>query len=143
MNDKLFFDTDVLIYAVAKDAMRTPPALAWLSRGGVISVQVLNEFADTARRKLHRPWDDVVTAIDVLRTMCSDCPSISEHTHRSALGLSRRYGFHLYDALIVASALEADCTMLVTEDMQDGQLIEDRLTIRNPFRRDGAALPPP
>lgn len=135
MSDKFFFDTNVLIYAIANDTERTPSALAWLSRGGTISVQVLNEFTNTARRKLNRPWDDVVAALDALRSVCNECVSVTEQTHNGAVGLSRRYGFNFYDALIVASALEAQCTMLVTEDMHDGQLVDDRLTVYNPFRR--------
>jgi predicted nucleic acid-binding protein len=134
MSDKLFFDTNVLIYAVANDADRTPSALAWLSRGGSISVQVLNEFTNTARRKLNRPWDDVVAALEALRDICSECMSLTAQAHDLAVGLARQHGFNLYDALIVASALEANCTMLVTEDMHDGQLIEGRLVIHNPFR---------
>jgi predicted nucleic acid-binding protein len=134
MSDKLFFDTNVLIYAVSNDADRKPSALAWLSRGGSISVQVLNEFTNTARRKLNRSWDDVVAALDTLRVICSECMSITEQTHDVAVGLARRHGFNLYDALIVASAIEAKCTMLVTVHMQDGQLIDGQLIIRNPFR---------
>lgn len=135
MSDKLFFDTNILIYAVANDRERTPSALRWLSRGGSISVQVLNEFTNTARRKLDRPWDDVLAALEALRTICSECMPITEQTHDMAVGLSRRLGYNIYDALTVASALEANCTLLVTEDMQDGQFIDDRLTIHNPFRR--------
>ncbi|GAC1590823.1 MAG: PIN domain-containing protein [Candidatus Velthaea sp.] len=134
MSDKLFFDTNVLIYAVGSDELRKPLAVSWLSRGGNISVQVLNEFANTALRKLNRPWEDVVAALEALRIICHTCVSMTEKTHHAAVGLSRRHGFHLYDALIVASALEANCTTLVTEDMQHGQLIDGRLTIHNPFR---------
>ena len=47
--------------------------------------------------------------------------------------LSGQHGFHIYDALIVAAALEADCATLYTEDLQSGQAIDGRLTIRNPF----------
>jgi len=135
MSDKLFFDTNILIYAVANDMDRTPAAIAWLSRGGTVSAQVLNEFANTARRKFNRPWDDVIAALDSLRTICNECTSITEQTHRSAIDLARRHDFAFYDALIVASALEADCTLLITEDMQDGRVINDRVKIYNPFRR--------
>ena len=135
MSDRLFFDTNVLIYAVANDADKTPAAQNWLSRGGSISVQVLNEFTNTARRKLNRPWDDVILARDALRTLCGECTSITEKTHDVAVGLSRRHRFNLYDALIVAAALEANCTLLITEDMQHGRVIDDRLTILNPFLR--------
>jgi predicted nucleic acid-binding protein len=134
MNDKPFFDTNVLIYAVANDADRTPAALDWLSRGGTISVQVLNEFTNTARGKLNRPWEDVVAALDALRAICTECTPITEQTHHAAVALSRRHDFHIYDAFIVASALEAECTTLVTEDLRDGQIIESRLRIHNPFR---------
>lgn len=97
-------------------------------------MQVLNDFANTARRKLDRPWDDVVSAIEALRTVCQECVSLTEQTHRAAVGLSREHGFHLYDALVIAAALESDCTMLLTEHMQHGRLIEGRLTIHDPFR---------
>lgn len=50
------------------------------------------------------------------------------------LSLAERYGFHFCDALVVASALAAGCETLYTEDLQDGQVIDDRLTIRNPFK---------
>ena len=48
--------------------------------------------------------------------------------------IARTHGFHMYDALVVASALAADCETLYTEDLQDGQVIEEQLTIRNPFK---------
>ena len=134
MSDKLFFDTNVLVYAVGNDARRKPLAVSWLSRGGTISVQVLNEFTNTARRKLDRPWDDVAAALETLRILFHECASLTEQTHHTAVGLSREHGFHLYDALIVASALETNCTILVTEDMQHGRLIDGRLTIHDPFR---------
>jgi predicted nucleic acid-binding protein len=134
-DDKVFFDTNVLIYAVASDAVRTPAARSWIAKGGSISVQVLNEFANTARRKLRRPWEDVVDALAALRALSRECLSITEQTHDLAVGLARRYGFSFYDALIVASALEANCTTLLTEDMQAGQVIDGRLTVHNPFSR--------
>jgi predicted nucleic acid-binding protein len=54
-------------------------------------------------------------------------------THQSAVAIAHRYGFAFYDALIIASALEAGCSSLLSEDLHDRQVIEDRLTIRNPF----------
>ena len=74
---------------------------------------MLNEFADTARRKLNRPWDDIRAALDALRAVCQECMPITEQTHEVAVGLARRHGFHFYGASIVASALEARCTVLV------------------------------
>jgi predicted nucleic acid-binding protein len=59
--------------------------------------------------------------------------SITVETHDVALRIAQQYGYHIYDALVAAAALEANCEMLYTEDMQDGQVIDDQLTIRNPF----------
>ena len=64
--------------------------------------------------------------------------AVTVDTHDDALRLAQRYGFHFHDALVVASALAADCETLYTEDLQDGQVIDDRLTVRNPFKRTEA-----
>jgi predicted nucleic acid-binding protein len=77
----------------------------------------------------------VIEAIEALRAICSECVSITEQTHHHAVDLARGHGFGLYDALIVAAALEAKCTILVTEDLQHGQVIANRLTVHNPFRQ--------
>jgi predicted nucleic acid-binding protein len=97
-------------------------------------VQVFNEFAAAARRKLGMSWDDIAEALDAIRILCPSPRPLSIETHDAAVKLARTHGFHMYDALVVASALAADCETLYTEDLQDGQVIEERLTIRNPFK---------
>ncbi len=93
----------------------------------------MNEFANVARRKLKRPWPEIATVLaDMLAIFPKPAP-LTRATHEAAIRLATRYGFALYDALIVASALEARCATLLTENMQDGLLVEMRLTIRNPF----------
>jgi predicted nucleic acid-binding protein len=129
-----FLDTNVLIYALAENDPRGEVAEALLAAGGVVSVQVLNEFVATTRGRLGMSWDDVVEALDAIRTLCPSPRAIAADTHDAALRIAQRYGFHIYDALVVASALEANCDTLYTEDLQDGQVIEERLTVRNPFR---------
>lgn len=129
-----FLDTNVLIYAIAKNDARSEIAEALLGAGGVVSVQAFNEFAATARRKLGMSWDDITDALDAIRVLCPSPQAISIDTHDAAVRIARRHGFHIYDALVVASALAADCETLYTEDLQDGQVIEERLTIRNPFK---------
>jgi predicted nucleic acid-binding protein len=129
-----FLDTNVLVYSIAKDDPRSEIAEALLAAGGVISVQVLNEFAVTARRKLGMSWEDVTGALDAIRVLCPAPRAVTIETHDAALSIARTYDFHVYDALVVASALAADCETLYTEDLQDGQVIEERLTIRNPFK---------
>lgn len=102
-------------------------------RGGVVSVQVLNEFAAVARRKLRLNIPEIRDVLDIVRSLCEVVP-LELGTHDRALDLAERYKFSIYDALIVAAAIRADCTTLWTEDLHHGQKIE-RLTIRNPFIR--------
>jgi predicted nucleic acid-binding protein len=134
MSASPFLDTNVLIYSVAGNDARSETAEALLAAGGVVSVQVCNEFAATVRRKLGMSWDDVAEALDAIRILCPSPRAISMETHDAAVKIARTHGFHMYDALVVASALAADCETLYTEDLQDGQVIEERLTIRNPFK---------
>ena len=128
-----FLDTNVLLYSIAGGDRRSEIADALLAAGGVVSVQIFNEFAATARRKLGVSWDDIAEALDAIRVLCPSPRAISMETHDAAVKIARTYGFHMYDALVVASALAAKCETLFTEDLQDGQVIEERLTIRNPF----------
>lgn len=130
-----FLDTNVLVYALTHDVPRAEVAEALLAAGGVVSVQVLNEFASTARRKLAMTWEEIAEASTAIRALCPSPLTMTANTHVDALRIAQRYGLHFYDALVVASALAADCDTLYTEDLQDGQVIDGRLTIRNPFRR--------
>jgi predicted nucleic acid-binding protein len=133
MSDRPFLDTNILVYAIGDDAERTPRAEALLRQGGVISVQVLNELAAVAYRKLKMSWAEVTDALTALRTLCGAPAALTIETHEHALRLASEYGFHIYDALIVAAALEAGCSELYSEDLRDGQAIGGRLTVRNPF----------
>ena len=134
MAGSAFLDTNVLIYSVAGDHARSEVAEGLLAAGGVVSVQILNEFVAVARRKLDMSWDDVTEALDAIRTLCSSTPAITTGTHDAALRIAKAHGFHIYDALVIASALESGCDTIYTEDLQDGQVVEGRLTIRNPFK---------
>ena len=134
MSDKVFFDTNVMLYTIGQHDARTPTAEALLARGGVISVQVLNELASVARRTLQMSWSEVTEALEAIRILCPSPIPITVEMHDAALRLAGQHSFHIYDALIVAAALEADCTTLYTEDMQSGQVIDGQLTIQNPFK---------
>jgi predicted nucleic acid-binding protein len=133
MSAKAFFDSNVLIYAMVSGDARRQRAQQLVAQGGVISVQVLNEFVTVARRKMRMPWNEVVEALDAVRIVFPSPVSITVDTHEVALKIAQQYGFGIYDAQIAASALEANCSTLYSEDMQDGQIIEEQLTIRNPF----------
>ena len=134
MSAKAFFDSNVLIYAMVSRDSRREFAQQLVAQGGVISVQVLNEFVAVARRKMRMPWEDVIEALDAVRILFPSPVAITLDTHETALKIARQYGFGIYDALIASSALEANCSTLYSEDMQDGQVIVKELTIRNPFR---------
>ena len=133
MKGGAFLDTNVLIYAALQPDPRSDRARALLAQGGAVSVQVLNEFANVARRKLRKPWPEVAQALTAVRALCPPPLPVTLATHEAALGIAARFCYRIYDSLIIASALEAACATLYSEDMQDGQVIEGRLTIRNPF----------
>jgi predicted nucleic acid-binding protein len=134
MSGKAFFDTSILIYAVAAGDARSAQAELLLADGGNVSVQVLNEFAAVARRKLNMSWKEITEGLDAVRALCEPPGALTVEIHDAALRIAQRYGYHIYDALILAAALDADCDLLYSEDMRDGQTI-DSLTIRNPFVR--------
>jgi predicted nucleic acid-binding protein len=133
MPAKDFFDTNVLIYAVGKNDPRAAKAEALLASGGMISIQSLNEFVSVARRKLGMSWKEVKEFLDLICVLCPAPVPISLDTHRGALAIAEKYGYGIYDALIASAALEAGCKTLYSEDLQDGQIINRQLTIRNPF----------
>jgi len=130
----VFFDSNVLIYAMVSGDSRRERAQQLVEQGGTISVQVLSEFVSVARRKMRMPWEDVIDALDAIRVLFPSPLPITLDTHEAALKIAQQYGFGIYDALIAAAALEAKCSTLYSEDLQDGQIIEKKLTIRNPFR---------
>lgn len=132
MRKAVFLDTNVLVYAHVLGDGRSAAAQQILFNGGVINVQVLNEFASVLRGKLGFSWEEVVQAVDKILILCPSPNPLTVQTHLRSLGLSKRYGLSLWDGLIVAAALDAGCSTLYTEDLQHGQQIEG-LRIENPF----------
>lgn len=128
-----FLDTNVLLYLLSGDSTRADRAEAALATGGVLSVQVLNEFASVAMRKIRMPLAEIREVLATVRALCKIVP-ITEATHDKGLDIADRYGLSIYDAMIVASASIADCEILLSEDMQDGQVFDGALKIQNPFR---------
>lgn len=129
---EFFFDTNVILHLLSADTAKADRAEELLAIGGIISVQVLNEFAAVASRKLGMTWSEIREVLAQIRVVCPVEP-VSVDTHDRALQVAERYGIPIYDALIVAAALMAGCATLYSEDMHDGQVIERQLTIRNPF----------
>lgn len=128
---KAFFDTNILVYTVTSDA-RKQRAVECLGRGGVVSVQVLNEFVYVARRKLRHDWPQIELALGLFRASFDDVLPVTLNTHTDAVPLAREHGLSFFDALIVAAAIEGGCDILFSEDMQHGRSFGG-LAIVNPF----------
>ena len=137
MSGRVFFDTNILVYVVGQDAKRTDTAEALLAGGGTLSVQVLNELANVSRKKLRMSWEEIDEALAAIRVLCPSPVPLTIDTHDAGRRIAAKYGYSMFDGLIAASALEAECDTLYSEDLQDGQVIEGRVTVRNPFEVAG------
>lgn len=127
-----FFDTNVLLYLLSSEEEKADRAEALIAGGGVISVQVLNEFASVALRKLGLEWLEIRELLETAQQLFRVEP-LTVATHARGLDVAEGYGYSVYDSLIVAAALLAGCEVLWTEDLQDGQKIEEQLVVKNPF----------
>jgi predicted nucleic acid-binding protein len=132
MSAEPFLDTNILIYAFAKDDPKSGVAESLLAKGGIVSVQVLNEFANVSRRKLRLEWRQIDERIALLKSLLRPVAPPTLEEHDQARALAREHKLSFYDALIVASALNAGATLLLSEDMQHERAITT-LTIKNPF----------
>jgi predicted nucleic acid-binding protein len=130
-------DTNIAFYSLECDGKadnaKADRAKAVLAEAGFLSVQVLNEYAFAARRKLRRDWADIDYDLNLLRTAILRIHSIDARANRYALTIAANYQLSFYDSLMIAVALENGASILYSEDMQHGMVIDDKLTIINPF----------
>ena len=127
-----FFDTSVLLYLLSDDTDKADRIETLLSARGIVGVQVLNEFAVVALRKLKMPLNEVREILDTIRAVCAVEPLTIE-THDRGLAVCERYRFSLYDSMLVAAALISGATILYSEDLKRGQVIDNQLRVTNPF----------
>lgn len=132
MPAKRFFDTNILIYAFASNDPRSAHAESLIAEGGIIGVQVLNEFTNVTRRKLRWPWEQIEASLAVVEELFSPVAPLTPAIHTRAVALARARELSVYDALIVAAAQDAGCGLLFSEDLQHGQKF-GTLTVENPF----------
>ncbi|MDR0829432.1 MAG: PIN domain-containing protein [Prevotellaceae bacterium] len=135
MQDKIFIDSNIVIYAysgteieksqVAKKAIKNNKT--------VISTQVLHELANTLHKKFHINYLDISATLNECLDDVDICYMNKQQTVFKACSIAERYGFSFYDSLIIAAAIESECPVLYSEDMQHNQIIENKLTILNPF----------
>lgn len=135
MPDKIFVDTNVLVYGFSSDDPQKSVIVMGLSGQSdlFISTQVLLEISNVLRRTSSLAWPQITTVVEDL------CRDFQVHTNTAvtvvaAHRISERYGFSLFDSLIIAAAIEAGCSTLYSEDLQHGQVIEANLKVLNPFK---------
>ncbi len=126
-------DTNIAVYALSQDS-KGAVAAEILEACAFLSVQVLNEYANLAVRKLGRDWSLVADFLHRLRSAGPKILPVDEEAHRSALRFAERYRLSFYDALMPAVALSGGAVTIYSEDMQHGMTIDGRLRIVNPFR---------
>jgi predicted nucleic acid-binding protein len=135
MNDKVFLDTNVLIYAHSADELikrRTVESLINNVHYIIISTQVVNEFIHVMNKKRKISFDKLSPIIDEFFMNFSVVP-ITQQTIKQALKIAQEYHYSYFDSLMLSSAVEYNCSIIYTEDMHDKQLIEDVLQLKNPF----------
>jgi predicted nucleic acid-binding protein len=133
MSARSFFDSNVVLYLTSLDLTKSARARTLIDGGGTISVQVLNEITNVAREKARRSWSDTRLFVTTVRSLLHVQP-LTLDVYEIGLRVAERYNLHIYDAMIAAAALEADCDTLWTEDMHDGLLIDGKLRVTDPFR---------
>ena len=133
--EKVFLYTNIMLYAHSMQDLdkKKISRQIILDNKYIISTHVIDEFYNTLERKLKLPLAEINQIIEKVLDYYPVI-SIHDYTDRAALYLHEKYNYHFFDCLMLASALEYDCKYIITEDMQHGQLIENSLTIYNPFR---------
>jgi len=126
-----FFDANILVYA-QQTGRTADRARALFAGGGKLSVQVLNEFTAVSRRKQRRDWHEIAEAISDALALVDPPLALTLDLHAAARVLAEDHRLSFYDALVVATAIEAGCNILYTEDMQHGRKFGS-LAIVNPF----------
>lgn len=129
-----FFDTNVLLYLASGDPVKADRAERLVADGGTISVQVLNEIANVARRKMRMSWKETNAFLTMVRDLLPVVP-VTVETHETGIALAERYGFSIYDGMITASAMLSGCDTLWSEDLHHDMAVDEGLRIVNPFRR--------
>jgi predicted nucleic acid-binding protein len=134
MRDRVFIDTNILIYFISDDLKKKIKAKEILFSEGepVLSSQVINEFINACLIKNLLKLDGVIL-LSAKFMEALEFALIKEATIKKALQIQKAHKYSYWDCLIIASALENNCSTLYTEDMQDGHVIENRLKIVNPF----------
>jgi predicted nucleic acid-binding protein len=135
MKDSVFLDTNILVYAhtdldpekqkIAQEIMR--------ANQSIISTQVLQELANTLKKKFNHSWGDIAKVL-AEASINNEIFINDQVTVTQACNVANRYGYSFYDSLIISAALATATKVLYSEDLQDSQIIEGRIRVENPFK---------
>ena len=127
-----FLDSNIVLYLASEDLAKADRAQELVAEGGTISVQVLNEIANVSRRKMGLSWAETRNFLSMIRGLLEVEP-VTIDIHNVGISLAERYQLSVYDSMIVSAALSAECDTLLSEELQNGLLINGRLRVLNPF----------
>ena len=137
MNDRVFLDTNIIIYLYSEDeTQKRCIAYNYINNFNcVTSIQAMNEASNVWLKKYRLSKIEINKYLDEIEAVCDEIMLINRKTLSQALDVFDRYHFSYYDSLMLSSALESNCDIILTEDMKDGQIINDTLKIMNPFNK--------
>jgi predicted nucleic acid-binding protein len=127
-----FLDSNIVLYLASENLAKADRAQELVAAGGTISVQVLNEIANVSRRKMGLSWAETRNFLSMIRGLLEVKP-VTIDIHNVGISLAERYQLSVYDSMIISAALSAECEILLSEDLQNGLLIDGRLRVLNPF----------
>lgn len=126
-------DTNVLLYGIDLDSPdKLVIAVDLLDREPIICSQILSEFINVLLKRWKYPKDKIGMIVREVLDTCDFFP-ITPTTYLKSIELTEKYDFQIFDSIIVASALESGCDTLYSEDLQHKLLVENQLTVINPF----------
>jgi predicted nucleic acid-binding protein len=135
MPDRIFIDTNVLVYFISDDKSKKLRAreIMFSSEEVYVSSQVISEFVSVCFSKKLLNADDIAAVTSHFLDVFEFAP-VEESTIKRALQIKKKARYSFWDSLVIASSLENNCSVLYSEDMQKGHLIDGKLTIVNPFK---------
>lgn len=136
MKDKVFFDTNIVIYLYSEDETDKRNIILDLipAYDVIISTQVINEMSCVFNRKMNIDWASIEKVKGEL-SLLFDIKIIDLATITMAYKIADIYGYNYFDSLMLSSVLENKCKIIYSEDLHHNQLIENKLYIKNPFKQ--------
>jgi predicted nucleic acid-binding protein len=141
MTDKVFIDTNILVYlfdlSKKEKRIKAIDLINSLVKNSqlFISVQVLNEFVNVVTKKIDNKLslDETIIRLEFIKEIFT-ISDLKYKTTISAMNIQSKYGFSFWDSLIISSAIGNGCNLVYSEDFQHNQIVEEKLTITNPFK---------